>query len=87
MRKGLLLTLALLLAGCTVETFYVPIEVKVGEPEAGEFLVIQNINPPYVCRVIHREEVYAAVYRRVFGPVSRREAEHWAGKVCRTIQP
>lgn len=72
------------LTGCTVETatFNVPFQVEVVEAAPGGFVVIENINRPFDCRVVPFDAVYIAVYRQVFGPASRREAENFARDTC-----
>lgn len=86
MRNVLALALLVPLAACQIETFYVPIEVRIDSEGPADTIVIQNINAPYACRLVPADVAYAAVFAKVFGPTTRAEAGRWADTVCKVRQ-
>lgn len=86
MRKFLLVLVALpLLSGCYVETqtYYQPIFQPAGGVPMQDHLVIQNIHPPFECRVVPVGAPYPPIYRIVSGPDTEREGLKFVRNVCR----
>lgn len=85
MRKLWMLALMPLLGGCYIETstVYQPIFQPAGGVPEPSYIVVQNINPSYECRVLHESEVYPPIYRVVFGPGTQREGLNFIRDVCR----
>ncbi|MCA0424806.1 MAG: hypothetical protein LCH61_16075 [Proteobacteria bacterium] len=89
MRKTLLVALLPLLGGCYTETnlFYQPIFQPAGGIPDESFIVIQNINPPFECRVVPQNSMFPAIYKVVNGPVTEREGVKFVRDVCRVRPP
>lgn len=89
MRKLLLAACLPLLSGCYTETqvFYQPLFQPAGGFPEENFVVVQNINPPFECRVLPQEMAYSEVYRQVHGPVTEREGLKFVREVCRARPP
>ena len=86
MRKLWILAIMPLLGACYTETAVVwqPVFMSAGGIPDEDFIVIQNINAPYECRVMRQTDTYPNLYRIVHGPVSSREGFTFVRDVCRT---
>lgn len=85
MRKCLILAVLPLLTACYIETntAWQPVFMPAGGVPEDNFVVIQNMNPPYECRVVAQTDFYPAIYRVVQGPMTRREGFLFVRDVCR----
>lgn len=51
---------------------------------AGEFIVISSAGKPNTdCKIIPKGNMYAAIYRKSFGPATYKECEDWMKKNCK----
>jgi hypothetical protein len=52
--------------------------------KAGEFIVISSAGKPNTdCKIISKGNMYAAIYRKSYGPASFKECETWVKKNCK----
>lgn len=85
MRKWLILAALPLLGACSADTNSVwqPVLLPAGGKPPGGFQVIQNVNPPYECRVLKQGDPYPDLYQVVQGPMTEREGYIFIRDVCR----